>query len=560
MNAVVKPSLIDEVVADVQTGSMKQALATYEALLEECKAGRVRDDQIADLGKRDRFFLLTHCMHRPDAIQPWLYERCREVEAAPDGYLDLWARDHYKSTIITFAGAIQEILLDPEITIGIFSHSKGIAKKFSGQIKRELEQNTYLKQLYSDVLYQNPATQAQKWSEDGFTVRRKSNPAEATVEAWGLVDGQPIGKHWVLMIYDDVVTWESVQTADQIAKTTFAWGLSLNLADTRRQRTWYIGTRYDLADTYREIMARKAAIPRIHPATDNGKENGNPVFLTPEQLEKKKQMGSRIFACQMLQDPAAGSNAELSLQSFRQYEVRPKTLNVYILGDYAGSRRSGSNRSAIMVIGMDTASNFYLLDGVCHRLKLSERWKWLKHYHRKYSAMPGVQAVRVGYERYGAQSDIEYFNEMMMIETYSFQIDELNTPREGEISKDNRIRRLQPKHDSGAFFYPFQPCLKIDTSTWSWSWEPENAGIRTRNQRDAIARGEDYTVALEIKHTDENKEIYNLIQWYLATEYLYFPRSKDKDMLDAMSRVYDLEPVPPMVYNDGDTMPSTPED
>lgn len=60
-------------------------------------------------------------------------------------------------------------------------------------------------------------------------MRRKSNPKESTVEAWGLVDGQPTGKHFKLLIYDDVVTLESVTSPEMIAKVTNAWALSLNL-------------------------------------------------------------------------------------------------------------------------------------------------------------------------------------------------------------------------------------------------------------------------------------------------------------------------------------------
>jgi hypothetical protein len=56
------------------------------------------------------------------------------VQAAPNGYLDLWGREHGKSSLITFGLTIQDILNDPEITVGIFSYSRPIAKAFLRQI------------------------------------------------------------------------------------------------------------------------------------------------------------------------------------------------------------------------------------------------------------------------------------------------------------------------------------------------------------------------------------------------------------------------------------------
>lgn len=177
----------------------------------------------------DLFFLLVHGMGRADMDNDFCFARCREVQAVPDGCLDLWAREHYKSTIITVGLTIQNILNNPALTVGIFSHTRPIAKAFLRQIKREFETNRLLRELFPHICPPGRG-ESRTWSEDnGIVVRRENNPKENTVEAWGLVDGQPTGKHFDLLIYDDVVTLESVSTPEQIAKTTEAWRLSLNL-------------------------------------------------------------------------------------------------------------------------------------------------------------------------------------------------------------------------------------------------------------------------------------------------------------------------------------------
>src|SRR6478735_10403991 len=118
----------------------------------------------AEACRTDLYFLLRYGLKRADAANKWVYERCGEVQADPDGHLDLWAREHYKSTIITFAKTIQDILIDPEVTVGIFSHTRPIAKAFLRQIKQEFETNETLKTWFPDVLWANPHKESPKWS------------------------------------------------------------------------------------------------------------------------------------------------------------------------------------------------------------------------------------------------------------------------------------------------------------------------------------------------------------------------------------------------------------
>lgn len=527
----------------------------YEAALEFYRdaSESLTDADQAYLGCVDRFFLFTAILGRLDGLHPWLYDRCREVELEPDGHLDLWAREHYKSSLITYCGSIQEILNDPEITIGVFSHTKSIAEKFVAQVKREFESNPTLRRLYPDVCWLKPVSEAAVWSNKEFTLRRKTNPKEATMEAHGLVDGQPTSRHFALLLYDDVVTRESVTTPEQIKKTTEAWELSDNLGAGAR-RKWMIGTRYHFGDTYGDIISRGVVRERRYPATDNGRPDGKPVLLTQDEWDTKRKTQLSTLAAQMLQNPLSGKERTFEPTWLTRWEVRPSILNVYIMADPSRGRTSNSDRTAIAVVGIDNRGNKYLLDGCCHRMTLSQRWDSLKHLHKKWQGMSGVGMLRVGYERFGQQSDDEYFKERMQAENYFFAIEELAWPREGGASKQHRVERLQPDVQYGALLLPAMISHGGQDCYWSVNEDEGNMHYTPAQGDSAVAkrlkeRGQGHLAASPIKRKDESGKAYDLTA-ELINEMLFFPFAQHDDLIDAVSRIYDMDPQPASIVVD----------
>ena len=458
------------------------------------------------LARTDLFFLLWALMGRKDMEHPWLLARAREVEAAPDGHLDLWARGHYKSTLITFGKTVQDILAshgdDPlaewnglQPTFGIFSHTRPIAKAFLRQIKHEFESSFPLRELFPDVLYWSPRKQSPQWSEDnGIVVKRTSNPKEATIEAWGLVDGQPTSKHFNVLIWDDCVTRESVTNPDMIRKTTDAYELSTNLGDNQPRRRM-IGTRYHFADSYRTLLEREAFKPRIHRATKDGMVTGEPVFLTPEQYEQKvREMGPYTASAQLLMNPIADSKQTFLREWLTYYDdmdpVSWRAMNRVLLCDPASSKKKHSDWTAQAVIGLGPDGCYYLLDMVRDRFNMKERIGSFINLHRRW------QPQRAGYEKYGLQSDIEYLEEVQKRENYRFTVQELGGPD----SKLDRGNRLIP-------------------------WFADKRFVLPRS----------------LYYTQHDGRTVDLVQAFIEEELLAWPVPAKDDLIDVTSRVFDVD-------------------
>ena len=446
------------------------------------------------LARSDLFFLLSYVLHRPDVDNPpmdtyyqnWCFDRCREVQNEPDGCMDLWAREHYKSTVITFALTIQDILNDPELTVGIFSHKSKIAKDFAVQIKREFEDNNLLKSLFPEIFWKNPRTEAPKWSDDeGFVIKRQGNPKEATVEPWGLIDGQPTGRHFKLMVYDDVVTRESVTNPEMIAKTNQAWSDSLNLT-AAGGRIRYIGTRWNYADTYQHILKKGTVKLRFHPGVDS---DGNPVYWDDETIiKKRKEMGPKTFAAQILLDPKQAETVAFDKDWLQWWDGRDyRNLNIYAVWDPATTKGKKSDYTVSWVFGVGADENIYIISGTRRKWGLEERQVALFNQYKTYK--PKV----VGYESTGPNVDLEHYDLKMREQHFHFQIKKLDD----RIPKEDRIDVLRTKFIQKKIFLPER-----------------------------------------IIHTNDDGVTENLIEVFLEDEFFAYPNVAHDDMLDCLANIF----------------------
>jgi len=426
--------------------NVREANANYNQILKQASHDNCRQMAVRELCKQDLFFLLVYGLHRVDANNQWVYDRSQEYQADPDGYLDLWWREGYKSSIITFAGIIRGLINDPERTYGIISITRPMAKKFLRQIKVELETNEGLKELFPEVFWQNPKREATKWSEDdGLIVKRKGNPPEASIEAWGLVDGQPVGPHFSDLHYEDLANKDTVRTPAMMERVRDAFLESLNLGQ-RGGRRRACCTRWHYADVNQTIIDRKILIPRIWTATKDNTFTGEPWLLTREQLAQKiSDYGPYIAGCQLFMNPTQDSLQVFKEEWLRYWKAdRYKGLNLYILCDPASEKKIGSDYTVFILIGLGSDRNYYVVNWIRDRLSLTEKANVLFKWHQQY------RPQNVGYEQYGMQSDIAHFTDRMERDNYRFGI----MPLHGPLGKGGRIDRLLPIFSQGRMYIP----------------------------------------------------------------------------------------------------------
>lgn len=301
--------------------------------------------------KKDLFFIVYFMMDVPPVNHPFGVQTINELEAStPDGGLSHtghfhnYAREHLKSTIITTGLTLKRILNNPECTTAIFSYAKPAAYKFLTTIRETLEKDIMI-QCFPDILWENPETQSPSWStQHGIKVKRSTTSRrEATVEAFGLIEGMPTGGHFDHRIYDDVETFDIAKSPDQLALCFDAFEMSDNLGTDTGTET-IVGTYYshigaltrirDKKDINGELMYKTI----IKPATHDGTRTGRPVFLSQARLDKLKT--SKHFDSQQLCNPTPAENVKLDSKLLKMIDPHflPRDRYKFMIVDQAGDK------------------------------------------------------------------------------------------------------------------------------------------------------------------------------------------------------------------------------
>lgn len=339
----------------------------------------------------DLWFFVYFVLGWPGSNHKFIVDVCREVEDGPTSQtLDIWFREGGKSTIITTARSVQRVLREPNLRVCIFSYARSPALSFLRSIKQLLETSQILKDCFPDVLWGNPEKESPKWSElEGLTVRRKGFFKESTFEAHGLLEGMPTGKHFPLLVFDDIVTADLVQTPDMMEKVKERFDMAMNVGTVDGDH-WVIGTNYHHNDPLVYIANKKKSNgePLYHvrrkPATEQGTFYGRSVFLPENRLELLRS-NKYHFLCQQLLDPTPIADRMLSWDMVRvvEKEAIPDGLHKFMIVDAAGSDgrskgHKGADAWACLVVGVlpelneRGLSDVYVLDGFIEPLTMDE--------------------------------------------------------------------------------------------------------------------------------------------------------------------------------------------
>lgn len=177
--------------------------------------------------------------------------------------LILVPRGHLKSSIVTVGYATQRILKNHNLRVLITNAVWDKAREFLQQISEYLIDSD-LKDIYGSFLHKSAP-----WTKNEITIAQKTDMTRRgpTIKTAGL-ESVLTGSHCDLIINDDLVELNNVQTKEQVLKVIHFHDSLFAILDPGGELI-DVGTRWGEDDLYGEIIKNRAKSLNDHIFTDD---------------------------------------------------------------------------------------------------------------------------------------------------------------------------------------------------------------------------------------------------------------------------------------------------
>lgn len=403
-------------------------------------------------------------------------------------------RGGLKSSVVR-GDCTRNILCNPDSATLFMSGTTPQVDKWSRSIRKVFEESTLLEAMFGMPLPGDPWT-VSEWT---ISARRDKTIADPTFRTGSLMR-LPTGGHYNRIYLDDLIDWRNCRTQLQLdtARAVLHLIQPLRLPGGKIIVT---GTRYNPGDLYSYIETLPGWSKLVLGTGFEIQETASglysltgekPLFphLTKDYLEEQlRSMAFEDFCAQYMNRHVAGLSAVFRREHFQsvQWEEPMSGLTTWILTDSATSTKKGACASVALVVGLDAARRIYLLDGFVGRVEPAEFVEELFSLHVRWQQRTNL-----------AGWTIEKVTMAQMLQGWitsesrrrQIRLNIREIPRSGgERSKDDRIRRLQPKFRAGDIYvvdtFPrtYRDSMKVKTL-----WDPE--GYTDTNSQKKLPGGE----------------------------------------------------------------------
>ena len=356
----------------------------------------------------------------------------------------LLPRNSFKSSVVTVAGTMYRLLLNPNLRVLISSETQKNASKFAREIRQHYESNQRFRACYGDWVNHQTG-----WRDSEFIVAQRTKVLkESSVMASSLEKQNITGLHFDLIILDDVVSRNNTINSDQIDKTLDYYRLLLSVLDPEGD-IYICGTRWSYLDLYAWIESQdnpenKNFDIMIKPAIASDGTLLMPEVLTQKFLdEQRATQGESIFSHQYLLQATVSEEQSFRPEQIQFYEYSPGGLFYFISVDPAISTEADADFTGLIVNGVDYDSHWWIQEAIEAKISPTETMDLIFKFAEKYQPM-----MAIGLEKFMLEKVFMLnLQEEMNKRGVSIPIKEVAT--DNRHSKEYRISSLKPLFEAG---------------------------------------------------------------------------------------------------------------